>query len=218
MTDHEPLPTEPLPILRDWISDAETALPRENPTAMTLATLTLDGLPDARMVICRGFDYERGWLVFYTDLRSAKARQLRDGPRAAAVFHWNALQRQIRIQGPVTLAPDSQSDAYFADRPAGSQVGAWVSHQSQPLESRELLEQRYREQAASFGVTDPDRPAQIPRPEFWGGYRLWIESIEFWSGRRDRLHDRAAYSRKLELDGESGDFTGSPWSASRLQP
>lgn len=226
MTENRPtddsLLDDPLTLLREWIGDAESELAHENPTAMALATVTPEGIPDARMVICRGFDFERGWLVFYTDLRSTKGRQLRECPRASAIFHWNSLQRQIRLEGPVTLAPNPQSDAYFAKRPAGSQAAAWASHQSQPLESRAVLEKLYLQQKSRFGVTDPDRPAAIPRPEYWGGYRIWIETIEFWTGMQNRLHDRAAYRRELEpasADADGGEcFMGFEWSASRLSP
>lgn len=226
MTETRPivdsLPGNPLPLLDEWIRDAESELASDNPTAMALATVTPEGRPDARMVICRGFDFERGWIVFYTDRRSPKGNQLRERPRASAVFHWNSLQRQIRLEGPVTPAPGPQSDEYFAGRPAGSQAAAWASHQSQPLESRAVLEERYLQQQSRFGVTDPDRPAGIPRPEYWGGYRIWIETIEFWTGMRNRLHDRAAYRRELKPGtadtGEGKCFSGSEWSASRLCP
>ena len=211
-----PLPSDPLALLGDWIRDAETALARENPTAMTLATATPEGRPDARMVICRGFDLERGWIVFYTDQRSAKAQQLDARPHAAGVFYWNALERQIRIEGPVTRAPEAQADAYFAGRPAGSQLGAWISEQSRPLQDRALLDQRFAEKQAELGVDDLDTPAAIPRPEFWGGYRIWIERMEFWVGMRSRLHDRALYRRELERDGDG--FNGASWSSSRLWP
>ena len=187
---------------------------------MMLATVTPAVIPDARMVICRGIAFDDGWLVYYTDLRSAKAHQLEECSRAACVFFRNALQRQIRIEGPVTMALESQADAYFTSRPAGAQICAWISQQSEALESRALPEERFAARRSTLAAPDLDRPAQIPRPDFWGGYRIWIETIEFWTGMRDRLHDRVAYRRELEPRVDSGgeSFAGASWSVSRLWP
>ena len=187
---------------------------------MMLATVTPAVIPDARMVICRGIAFDDGWLVYYTDLRSAKAHQLEECSRAACVFFRNALQRQIRIEGPVTMALESQADAYFTSRPAGAQICAWISQQSEALESRALPEERFAARRSTLAAPDLDRPAQIPRPDFWGGYRIWIETIEFWTEMRDRLHDRVAYRRELEPRVDSGgeSFAGASWSVSRLWP
>ena len=213
------LPESPLPVLERWLDEAAERLREHNPTAMTLATVDAQGGPDARMVICRGYDSEAGWLVFYSDRTSAKGHQLRSLARAALVFYWEPLSRSLRISGPVSAAPDAQSDAYFASRPAGSRLAAWASDQSEPIASRAELEQRYREVCARYGLapeTDPEGGAQVPRPPRWGGYRVWAESVEFWVGRENRLHDRAHYSRVLEPDGDG--FKGGPWRATRLQP
>lgn len=207
-----PLPEDPLPVLEAWLDHAVEELAAHNPTAMTLATVDEGGGPDARMVICRGFDPQAGWLVFYTDRASSKGLQLAAQPRAAAVFYWEPLNLQVRVVGPISEAPEEQSDAYFAARPAGSRLAAWASQQSQPIASREELVEYYSEMCRRFESDDAD----VPRPPDWGGYRIWPERIEFWAGRPDRLHDRARYERELERTSEG--FSGAKWRVTRLQP
>lgn len=169
------------------------------PNACALATATSDGKPDARMVLLKGAD-ERGF-VFYTNYESPKADQLDRNPRAVLVFHWAELFRQVRIEGPVERVSAEESDAYFASRPRGSQIGAWASKQSSALERREVLEDRVREFEQKF------RGQPVPRPPFWGGYLVRPERIEFWQGRPSRLHDRILYTR----DGQA-------WKITRLSP
>ena len=180
-----------------------------NATAMTLATVEPDGRPSARMVICRGFDTRAGWFVFYTDRESAKGRALAARPRAALVFHWDAFERQVRIEGPVTLAPDADADAYWGSRPLEARAAAIASMQSQTLASRaEFL----RNVEAVARQLDAD----APRPPRWVGYRVWAERVELWVGQPARVHDRALWTRRLEPAGPS--FCGGPWNATRLQP
>ena len=213
----DPLPQDPMPTLRLWLDEAIAKGTQPNPTAMTLATVDPDGKPSARLVICRGFDLERGWFVFYTDRSSPKGLALDAHPYAALVFHWDALQRQIRIKGPATLSPEAESDSYFASRPIEAQIAAWSSNQSEPIDSREALEQRIRETAARHGVRpDDEKPTPLPRPPRWGGYRVWAERIELWVGQPGRVHDRGLWERKLSsaVDG----WIGGPWSVRRLQP
>ena len=198
------LPDDPLPLVQAWLAEA-VAVAR-NATAMTLATVTPDGRPAARMVICRGVDAREGWFVFYTDRESEKGRDLAATPRAALVFHWDGAERQVRVEGPVTHAPDADSDRYWATRPLEARVAAVASRQSRPLASRaELL---VRVEAA--------RASEVPRPPRWGGYRVWAERVELWVGQPARVHDRARWTRTLAPAG--GGWTGGPWQATRLMP
>lgn len=170
-----------------------------DPAPVALATADPQGRPSVRMVLLRGAD-ERGF-VFYTNYNSRKGRELTGNPRAALCFHWATLDEQIRIEGTVERLPPEESDAYFSSRPRGSQLGAWASDQSAVLPSREALEQRYREIERRF------EGDAVPRPPFWGGFRLKPDRIEFWYGRPDRLHDRVVYVR----DGDA-------WRIERLYP
>ena len=181
-----------------WFEQAEQAGLLE-PTAMTLATATPDGRPSARMVLLRGFD-ERGF-CFYTNYESRKGIELAANPRAALVFWWGELERQVRIEGTVSATSREESEAYFHSRPPGSQLSAAASPQSRIIEGRAVLERRVAQLAT--GSTD----GKVPLPEFWGGYRLAHEVVEFWQGRPNRLHDRLRYRR-----------VGAAWRIERLAP
>ena len=186
--------------ITEFLSALERAANRQIDTApVALATADGSGQPSVRMVLLRGVD-ERGF-VFHTNYTSRKARELAANPRAAICVHWHSLEEQIRIEGRVEQLSGPESDAYFASRPRGSQLGAWASDQSAVLPSRETLEEKYREVERRFD----GRP--VPRPPFWGGFRLVPERIEFWFGRPDRLHDRVLYVR----DGDA-------WTIERLYP
>ncbi|HYB42084.1 MAG TPA: pyridoxal 5'-phosphate synthase [Candidatus Methylomirabilis sp.] len=203
----DPLPASPLPLLEAWI--AEAVAHARNPTAMTLATVDPDGRPSARMVICRGFDFEAGWLVFYSDRESRKGRALAALPRAALVLHWDRIERQVRIEGPVTPAPDAQVDGYWKSRPVDARVAAIATVQSRPLTSRSELMARVAAEAERLGA-DP------PRPERWVGYRVWAETVELWVGQPARVHDRALWTRPL-VPAPDG-FSDGPWRSTRLEP
>ncbi len=190
------LDADPIAALRDWLKDAEGA-PRSD--AMTLSTATSTGLPSARIVLLRGID-ERG-LYFFTSRTSRKGNELLENPRAALVFHWPELGRQVRVEGDVEEAEPEVSVAYWESRPRGSRIAAWVSPQSQVLAGRAALDARYAEAEARFG----DGP--VPMPDFWGGYRVVPETFEFWSHRENRLHDRIRYLRTAE-----------GWARDRLAP
>ena len=197
--DFDNPPADPLPQVRQWLEEAET-YGLENPAAMILATVDPDGRPSVRTVLLKGLD-DRG-AVFYTNRRSRKGRALEGHAHAALLFYFDRPHRQICIEGSVTRIGDAESDAYFATRPRGAQIGAWASEQSQPIESRAALE------AAVRAVVERYRSGDVPRPPHWGGYRVRLERIEFWQGRLDRLHDRVVYTRRQD---------GS-WKIERLSP
>ena len=203
----ERLPDDPLPLVESWLAEARSEI--RNSTAMALATVAPGGRPTARMVICRGFDASAGWLVFYTDRESDKGKALAAHPWASCVFHWDAFERQIRVEGPVTLAPDADSDAYWNGRPPEARLAASASAQSHPLGSRAELLARISDLRAKSGEV-------IPRPARWGGYRVWAERVELWVGQPARAHDRAIWTRPLTPTDEG--FKGGTWSATRLQP
>ena len=186
--------------IAEFRSAVERAAARGVDTApVALATADLAGRPSVRMVLLRGAD-ERGF-IFHTNYTSRKARELAENPHAAICVHWHAIEEQIRIEGPVQRLGDAESDAYFATRPRGSRLGAWASRQSATLDARETLEAEYRAVEQRFSGGD------VPRPSFWGGFRLIPTSIEFWYGRTDRLHDRVLYVRE-----------GQGWKTERLYP
>jgi pyridoxamine 5'-phosphate oxidase len=191
---------EPLRLFGAWFADARQSEPGD-PDAMALATVDREGVPNVRMVLLKGFD-ERGF-VFYTNQESQKGRELADREAAAAVFHWKSLKRQVRLRGPVERVADAEADAYFASRARLSQIGAWASKQSAPLENRLAFEKAVAFTTARYAV------GQVPRPPFWGGYRLVPQVIEFWHDRPYRLHDRVEFRRTQP---------GSAWSKTRLYP
>jgi pyridoxamine 5'-phosphate oxidase len=191
---------EPLALFERWFAEAGRNEPND-PDAMALATVDASGLPDVRMVLLKGAD-QRGF-VFYTNEQSAKGLQIAASPAAAALFHWKSLRRQVRLRGPVSLVSDEEADAYFRGRARDSQIGAWASQQSRPLESRSVFEQTIADYTAKF------RAAEVPRPPYWRGFRLMPMAIEFWRDRPFRLHDRMLFAR---------DGAGAPWLRRRLYP
>ncbi|MEO5335521.1 MAG: pyridoxamine 5'-phosphate oxidase [Magnetospirillum sp. WYHS-4] len=191
-------PANPISRFREWLAEAGKAEPND-PNAMALATADEQGRPSVRMVLLKDVD-DRGF-TFYTNLESRKGGQLAVNPQAALCFHWKSLRRQVRVEGPVERVEDTEADTYFASRQRLSQIGAWASKQSRPLEGRFELERRVAEFTARFGF------GPVPRPPFWSGFRIVPELIEFWEDKPFRLHDRVVYTR-----GQSG------WTAESLFP
>ena len=181
--------TDPDLLFEEWLAEARLSEPND-PEAMALATADPEGRPSVRMVLLKGHD-ETGF-VFYTNSQSRKGGELAASARAALLFHWKSLRRQVRIEGPVEPVPEAQADSYFASRSRASQLGAWASDQSRPLESRALFEARYQQLAEQFGE------GEIPRPKHWWGYRVAAERIEFWSDRAHRLHERRLFVRQAD--------------------
>ena len=204
-----PAPDDPLPLVRQWIDEA-FAGPARNPGAMALATCSADHRPAVRMVLLKALAPE-GYAVFYTNYESRKALELAAHPRAAAVLYWEWLGRQLRLEGPVVRSPAAESDAYFATRVRESQVNAWVSAQSRPLADPGELRRRAELKLAEAAG------AELTRPPFWGGFRLWADTVELWAEGAGRFHDRVRWSRGLEPAGET-EFVALPWRHERLQP
>jgi pyridoxamine 5'-phosphate oxidase len=203
------LPDDPMPLFEEWFNGARKASAQPNPDGMALATATADGRPSVRVVLCKKLITSPGYVAFFTNYDSRKGGELDANPRAAAVFHWDAFGRQVRLEGLIVRSPADESDGYFASRALDSRIGAWASLQSQPLDSRRTLLKRVAAEAARFGT-------HVPRPPHWGGYRLWPEAVELWIEGPFRVHDRARWSRALERQG--GGFAAGPWQATRLFP
>jgi pyridoxamine 5'-phosphate oxidase len=191
---------DPFALFETWFAEAKKSEPND-PNAMALSTVDAEGMPNSRMVLLNGRDGED--FVFYTNTQSQKGEELLGQPKAALLFHWKSLRRQVRIRGAVTVVSDEMADAYFQSRPRDSRIGAWASQQSRPLESRFALEKAVAIQAAKFGV------GTIPRPPHWTGFRISPVYLEFWRDGAFRLHDRVVF-RRAQI--------GEPWARARLYP
>jgi pyridoxamine 5'-phosphate oxidase len=204
------LPADPMTIVDTWFREARERRQQPNPDSLVLATSTPDGSPAARVVLCKKFVASPGYLVFFTNYDSRKGHEIAANPRVAGLFHWDALSRQVRLEGRVVRCPTDESDAYFHSRALDSRIGAWASLQSQPLDSRATLLKRVAVEAARHG-------ASPPRPPHWGGYHFWPQSVELWCEGAFRVHDRAIWRRTLEPVGDTG-FVAGDWQSTRLYP
>ena len=191
---------DPFALFADWMKEAEASEPND-PNAMALATADADGTPNVRMVLLKGVD--ASGFVFFSHAESNKGRQIAANPHAAVNFHWKSLRRAVRVKGPLAQVSDAEADAYFATRPKDSQIGAWASLQSRPMEGRFVFEKRIAEYGIKYGLT------KVPRPPGWTGWRISPLRIEFWRDRPFRLHDRLVYVR---------GNAASPWTTERLFP
>jgi pyridoxamine 5'-phosphate oxidase len=217
------LPANPLEIAAQWLVQAQREAAQPNPNAMVLATVDSRGHPSARVVLCKEIAAQQGYILFYTNYRSRKGSELQSNPRAAVVFHWDHLHRQVRAEGQVEALSDADSDAYFRTRAWQKQLGAWASQQSQPVQSREALVEAVAREARRFGIpfdgpgsAEPEHiSVEVPRPPNWGGYRLQVDAIELWVEGEYRIHDRARWTRAL-VDGRSNP--NAAWASTRLQP
>ena len=219
------LPSNPMHWAKAWLDEAVAGQVQRNPNSMTAVTVSDTGQPRGRVVLCKSFVPDPGYLVFYTNYKSDKVRELDANNNIALVFHWDVFGRQVRIEGEAVRSPPEESDAYFATRDWGSQLGAWGSDQSAPLESRAALIKQVSRRAVRLGVDAAknlksiavaDQPV-IQRPPHWGGIRVWARRIELWLEGSDRIHDRARWDRTLEKTGEDTFATGD-WKGTRLQP
>jgi pyridoxamine 5'-phosphate oxidase len=219
------LPGDPLRWLKAWLDQAMEEKVQRNPNAMTAITVSESGQPTGRQVLCKEFVVDPGYLVFYTNYKSDKAQHLENNDRIGLLFHWDSLGRQARLEGIAVRSPAEESDAYFATRDWGSQIGAWGSDQSAPLESRAALIAQVSRRATKLGVKAAgnlksiavgERPV-ISRPPHWGGFRVWPHRVELWMEGTDRIHDRARWDRTLERVSDDL-FEFGDWTGTRLQP
>ena len=224
----DPLPADPLELASQWLTQARIDAAQPNPNAMVLATADENGQPAARVMLCKDIVPQAGHIVFYTNYQSRKGRELRKNPRAAVVFHWDYRHRQVRAEGRVEPLQDEESDAYFRTRPWQSRIGAWASRQSEPVGSRVDLGESVAAAARRFGIAyggpGTQEPAEvtveIPRPPYWGGFRLQVEAIELWVEGEFRIHDRARWTRDWRGVVKAAGAAAAPprWMATRLQP
>jgi pyridoxamine 5'-phosphate oxidase len=220
----DPLPANPLELASQWLAQARKDAAQPNPDAMVLATVDGSGQPSARVVLCKEIAARAGSILFYTNYRSRKGRDLEGNPRAAVVFHWDHQHRQVRAEGVVEPLSDAENDAYFRTRPWQSRLGAWASEQSEPVQSRSVLSAAVAAWARRFGVpyegpggTEPKEiTVDVPRPPHWGGFRLQVQAVELWVEGEFRIHDRARFTRIRDLEQDPDAAT--TWSVTRLQP
>ena len=210
----------PVFILKEWMNEVVQSEIQPNPTSMSLSTTDSQGCPNSRMVLCKEINEALGYLVFYTNYKSSKSKEIELNNRCSALFHWDTFGYQIRVRGAISKSPEDESNNYFATRDLGSQISAWASNQSQDVEDRKSMDNRFQKIMEKFNIKDKDLKSsiiKIPRPDFWGGYRIWISEIELWLNQKDRFHDRLFFKRTL-IKASSGFKASSDWVVTRLQP
>jgi pyridoxamine 5'-phosphate oxidase len=220
----DPLPDNPLKVAAQWLAQARIDAAQPNPDSMVLATVDGSGRPSARVVLCKEIAPHGGFIVFYTNYQSRKGRELQINPRAAVVFHWDHRHRQVRAEGNVQALSDAENDAYFRTRPWQSRIGAWASQQSEPVKSRAVLGSAVAAAAHRFGIPyngpgaeEPEHiHVEVPRPPYWGGFRLNVDAVELWVEGEFRVHDRARWTRIP--DPRQDPDAATTWTVTRLQP
>lgn len=213
----EILPDDPMHQAKRWFDRTNSEKWQPNPNAMTLSTVDKNNAPSSRIVLCKYFVADPGYIVFFTNYNSRKGKEIRDNSEVSLVFHWDNIGRQLRIKGIAVYSPSSESDEYFASRNRGSQISAWGSNQSQPVESRSELIKQMNDKLDEFDISGTNNEKEIPRPPHWGGIRVWAHEIELWMDGEDRVHDRARWTRKLKIN-QDNSFSTSKWIGTRLQP
>ena len=213
----EILPDDPMHQAKRWFDRTNSEKWQPNPNAMTLSTVDKNNAPSSRIVLCKYFVSDPGYIVFFTNYNSRKGEEIKDNPEVSLVFHWDNIGRQLRIKGIAVYSPSSESDEYFASRNRGSQISAWGSNQSQPVESRSELIKQMNDKLDEFDSSGTRNEKEIPRPPHWGGIRVWAHEIELWMDGEDRVHDRARWTRKLKIN-QDNSFSTSKWIGTRLQP
>ena len=210
----------PMKVLNDWMKEVSNDGKQPNPNCFSIATTNREGSSNARMVLCKEIDIEDGYIVFYTNYNSTKAIELDYQSECSGVFHWDNYGYQVRIKGFALKSPRDESDDYFLSRSLGSQVAAWASEQSNSIGNRQDLEKQFDATLKKFNIKQKqlmENDQKLPRPPFWGGYRIWIHEIEIWLNQNDRFHDRLLFQRDLSLkDGRYISTKG--WIKKRLQP
>ena len=210
----------PVLILKEWMDEVLQSKIQPNPNSMSISTIDANNRPNSRMVLCKEINEELGYLVYYTNYQSNKSKEIEVNNECSGLFHWDTFGYQVRVRGIIVKSPEVESDNYFATRDIGSQLSAWASHQSQIVEDRESLDDQFQQAMDKFNLKDSELESSdinIPRPEFWGGYRIWIREIELWLNQKDRFHDRLLFTRKLVAT-TSGIEASNHWVIKRLQP
>ena len=210
----------PVLILKEWMDEVVESKIQPNPNSMSISTIDANNRPNSRMVLCKEINEELGYLVFYTNYQSNKSKEIGVNNECSGLFHWDTFGYQVRVRGIIVKSPEVESDNYFATRDIGSQLSAWASHQSQIVEDRESLDNQFQQAMDKFNLKESELESldiNIPRPEFWGGYRIWIREIELWLNQKDRFHDRLLFTRKLDTT-TSGIEASNHWVIKRLQP